>query len=242
MKKIMLMLMLGVVSCQNNTTNHLKVGLNAEYPPYEYLEGDQYVGFNVEVITKVLDDAGYTFDFHNMKFDGLLAALQGGKVDLIIGVSPIADRRKMVFYSDNYMTESAQVLVVHQDDKGSVTTENLSGKTVGVLLGSLQETILKDVDGVKIKAYNDYTGAILDLNNKKIDAILISISPSKEYLAQNPKLVMVGALENTVGGGYAFAMNKGQDKHITKINTSIQKLLDDGTVDKLLQKYEVIQE
>ncbi len=240
MKKILLLILLVVTSCANQSQK-VKIGFNAEYPPYEYIEGDQYVGFNVEVVTKAMELANIEFELINMGFDGLLPALQSKKVDLIFGVSPTPDRRKMVDYTISYTfsEDSAQALLVHKDFEGIITADNLSSKTIGVLLGSFQETIIQSIEGTALKSYNSLTGALLDLNNKKIDAILVSQNPAKEYLSQNPNLVVGGYIEENFSEGYAIAFNKGQDTLKTKLDVAIQQLLDDGTVDELADKYKI---
>ncbi len=240
MKKLLLLMLLVVTSCANQPQK-VKIGFNAEYPPYEYIEGDQYVGFNVEVVTKTMELANIEFELINMGFDGLLPALQSKKVDLIFGVSPTPDRKKMVDYTISYTfdEDDNEVILVHKDFEGIITADNLSGKTVAALLGSLQETVIKSIEGTVLKSYDSYTGALLDLNNKKIDAILVSITPAKEYMSQNPNIVIGGYIEVTDVDGYAIAFNKGQDALKAKLDKAIQQLLDDGTVDELADKYKI---
>ncbi len=239
MKKLLILLLL-LGACQSNNSKTV-IGFNAEYPPYEYIEGDQYVGFNVEVVSKAMEVAGIDFELINMGFDGLLPALQSKKVDLIFGVSPTPDRKKLVDYTISYTfdEDDNEVILVHKDFLNIITADNLSGKTVGVLLGSLQETVINSTEGAISKSYDTYTGALLDLNNKKIDAILVSITPAKEYMSQNPNIVIGGQVEVKDVDGYAIAMNKGQDALKAKLDKAIQQLLDDGTVDGLADKYKI---
>lgn len=240
MKKIFsVVLLLLLTNCQNNVSNKIKIGINAEYPPYEYVEGDQLVGFNIDVVNDVMKNGNFEYEYINMGFDGLLSALQSKKVDLVIGVSPTPDRRKMVDYTILYSPETGEghSLMIHTDS--AIDTDNLQGKSIGVLLGSMQETILKSIEGVDIRLYNNYTGALLDLNNKKIDGVMSSKKPAQEYLSQNPNLKLAGAVDTISGGGYAVALNKGQEELKGKLNIEIQKLLDSGIVDQYRKKYKL---
>ncbi len=243
MKKLMLLpLLLVVVSCQSGKSNKLKVGINAEYPPYEYVVGDELVGFNIDVVTDVLSNAGIEFEFVNMGFEGLLSALQSQKVDLVVGVSPTPDRAKIVDYTERYSfpNDEGHSLIVHKEETANISIDNLQGKSVGVLLGSMQESILKDIGGIEVKLYNNYTGALLDLNTKKLDGVVASQKPAEEYLNQNPELVFMGLVKDTTGGGgYAVALNKGKDELKEKLNVEIQKLLDNGVVQKYRDKYKL---
>ncbi len=113
-------------------------------------------------------------------------------------------------------------------------------KKIGVLLGSMQESILQAMGGIDIVAYNSFTGAVLDLNNQKIDAVLISQKPGEEHIAQNPNLTISGFVPNNLGGGYAVAVKKGDElKLISTLNQSIEKLLSDGTIDSYREKYKL---
>ncbi len=241
MKKVLLFLTFLAVSCaENNEQQKLKIGINAEYHPYEYIEGDKYTGFNIDVIESVMADSGIDYEFVNMSFDGLLAALQSSKVDMVIGVSVTPERKKSVDYSMHYTfsNNEDQVLLAHKN--ALVDENNLQGKKVGVLLGSMQESIMQAMGGIDIVAYNRFTGAVLDLNNQKIDAVLISQKPGEEHIAQNPNLAISGFVPNNLGGGYAVAVKKGDELElISTLNQSLEKLLSDGTIDSYREKYQL---
>ncbi len=242
MKKILLLMLLVATSCadkSNTAQSVIKVGICPEYPPFEFLENGQYSGFNVEVITKAMEVAGLEFEFIGMTFDGLLPALQSKKIDLVLGASSTAARREVVNFTISYTVPEPQVLLVHKNSLGAVTPDNLPGKSLGVLSGSFQETIARGLEGVNVTSYNSFTGAVLDLNSQKIDAALVSKNPSKEYLAQNPNLAAGGNIKNTFSDGYAIALNKEDVDLKDKLDVAIQKLLDDGTVDELAEKYKI---
>ncbi len=241
MKKILLVLAFLAVSCaENSSQQKIKIGLNAEYHPYEYIDGGKYTGFNIDVIETVMADAGLEYELVNMSFDGLLAALQTSKVDMVIGVSVTPERKKSVDYSMHYTfsQNEDQALLAHKENL--VDENNLQGKKIGVLLGSMQESILQSLGGIDIVSYNSFTGAVLDLNNKKLDAVLISQKPGAEYLEQNHNLAFSGLVPNNLGGGYAVAVKKGDELDIiSTINQSLEKLLSDGTIDSYRDKYKL---
>ncbi len=172
-----------------------------------------------------------------MGFDGLLPALQSEKIDVVLGVSSTPDRQKIIDFTTPYIPGEVQILLVHKDS--DITTDNLVDKSIGVQLGTTLEIRANGIEGAIVKSYNNYTGALLDLNSKKIDSVLVSKNPSKEYLKQNPDLKVGGELENLDNAGYAIGMNKSDKILREKLNKSIQKLLDDGTVGKYIKKYNV---
>ena len=87
---------------------------NAEFPPYEYKEGDQIVGFDVDIMTAICDKLGYELQIDDMAFDSIIAAVQSGKADVgCAGMTVTEDRMKNVLFSDPY-TESNQVIIVRK--------------------------------------------------------------------------------------------------------------------------------
>ena len=240
MKKIIILsALIALVGCADNSAKkHLKIGLNAEYAPYEYLEGDEFVGFNVDVVKALLDEAGYTYEFENMTFEGLIAALQAKKVDVLIGISPTVDRRKAVDFTDSY-NRDVQILVALTNTVTTLDVNNLEGLKIGVLLGSIQETTLKAYPQVTPALYNNYTGAILELKSQKIDAMMLSSVPAKKYVAQNPDLAILGAIDSNVSEGYAVSMNKGQDALKKELNDTLKILQSKGIIEELKEKHNI---
>ena len=240
MKKIIIVLaFIALVGCaDNNTKKHLKIGLNAEYAPYEYLEGDEFVGFNVDIVKGLLDEAGYSYEFNNMTFDGLIGALQAKKVDIVIGVSPSVDRRKAVDFTDSY-SQDEQIIIALTNTVSTLNINNLEGLKIGVLLGSIQETTLKSNPQVTPVLYNNYTGVILDIKSQKIDAMMISAVPAKKYIEQNPDLAILGKIDSNVSQGYAIALNKDQDTLKKELNDTLKILDSKGIIDQLKEKHNV---
>ena len=215
----------------------LYVGTNAEYKPYEYLENGKIVGFDIELMEALGESLGYEVQWNNMSFDGLLPALQSGKVDVVIaGMSPTEERKKAVDFTDIYYS-TAQALLVNKEVNGELkSAEELSGKVVGVQLGTIQEKIAMDLGAGEVKSYNSFTGAILDLNEDKIDAVIVGDAVAKPYLDNNPKLVKATIVEGTDDGS-AIAMKKGSEGMIAKLNTEIVNLKESGKYQELVEKY-----
>ena len=235
MKKILLLLLVVTVACQKTETM-LSVGVNAEYPPFEYLEKSEFVGLNVEVVKAVISNAGLSSQFKNMNFDGLMPALQSDNVDLVIGVQYTAERQKIVDFTDIYVADQ-QVLLIHEDYLSSMKIDNLDGLEIGVQLGTMQEQIARGIPNTETMVYQSYTGAILDLNQKKIDGVLVSKFASISYIAENPNLVILGEFPNQEKIGFAFAFNKDNKELLQTINNSLKQLMDNGEIQKIVVKY-----
>ena len=199
------------------------------------MEGNKVTGFSIDVVFKIFENLGYKVEYSNMSFEGLIPALETGKVDVLTGLTPTDERKKFVDFSNKYYV-GRQIAIANKSNP-IATVEDLKNKKIGVQLGTLQETLAKNIEGANVVLYNSFTGAIMDLNSQKIDAIIISGEVKNEYLGNNPKLYEIGRVEDNESKGIAIVFPKGQDELIEKVNIEIQKMKDSGELDQLVNKY-----
>lgn len=236
MKKVILLLML-VLSSLSFSAKKLYVGTNAEFMPYEYLENGKMVGFDIDLMEAIGKELGYEIVWSNMGFDGLLPALQMKKIDAVIaGMSQTPERQKAVTFSMPYMLVSSdEHFVIVNENSPLVKKEELKGKKVGVQIGTIQEEFAKEL-GATPQLYNSWTGALMDLQNNKIDAVIIADVTGEEYLKSMSDLKKVDVVIDTQPGA-SIALRKGETKLAEQINQAILKLDNDGTYLQILQKY-----
>ena len=236
MKKVILLLML-VLSSLSFSAKKLYVGTNAEFMPYEYLENGKMVGFDIELMDAIGKELGYEIVWSNMGFDGLLPALQMKKIDAVIaGMSQTPERQKAVTFSMPYMLVSSdEHFVIVNENSPLVKKEELKGKKVGVQIGTIQEEFAKELGATPL-LYNSWTGALMDLQNNKIDAVIIADVTGEEYLKSMSGLKKVDVVIDTQPGA-SIALRKGETKLAEQINQAILKLDNDGTYLQILQKY-----
>lgn len=236
MKKVILLLML-VLSSLSFSAKKLYVGTNAEFMPYEYLENGKIVGFDIDLMEAIGKELGYEIVWSNMGFDGLLPALQMKKIDAVIaGMSQTPERQKAVTFSMPYMLVSSdEHFVIVNENSPLAKKEELKGKKVGVQIGTIQEEFAKEL-GATPQLYNSWTGALMDLQNNKIDAVIIADVTGEEYLKSMSGLKKVDVVIDTQPGA-SIALRKGETKLAEQINQAILKLDNNGTYLQILQKY-----
>lgn len=236
MKKVILLLML-VLSSLSFSAKKLYIGTNAEFMPYEYLENGKMVGFDIDLMDAIGKELGYEIVWSNMGFDGLLPALQMKKIDAVIaGMSQTPERQKAVTFSMPYMLVSSdEHFVIVNENSPLVKKEELKDKKVGVQIGTIQEEFAKEL-GATPQLYNSWTGALMDLQNNKIDAVIIADVTGEEYLKSMSGLKKVDVVIDTQPGA-SIALRKGETKLAEQINQAILKLDNDGTYFQILQKY-----
>jgi ABC-type amino acid transport substrate-binding protein len=214
----------------------LIVATNAEFPPFEYFEGDNIVGIDMDIAQAIADKLGVELKIDHMNFDAVLAAVPSGKADLgIAALSTSPERLKVMDFSDTYFTCSVVALVGIDNDtiKGQ---DDLVGKRIGVQTGTIADTIATDIEGAEVVRMNKDADSVQDLINGKLDAVLIDENPGKIFVSQNSdKIKMLD--EQLSDDEYAIATKKGNTELIKVVNEVIKELKDSGEYDKILEKY-----
>ncbi|MBZ4684160.1 MAG: arginine/lysine/histidine transporter system substrate-binding protein [Fusobacteriaceae bacterium] len=238
MKKILTLVVLAtlfLVGCGGNTEKTYVVGTNAEFPPFEYMEGDKIVGFDIELIELLSKEAGIKYEIKDMSFDGLLPALQTKKIDLVVsGMTATEERKKTVNFTKSYYSTS-QVIIVREDENNIKSFDDLKGKKAGVMLGFTGDLIVSDIEGVNVKKYNASYAAILDLKANKIDAVVLDSEPAKNYVKQNKGIKVIEGV--SVTEEYAIALRKEDKELLEKLNKAFDTIKSNGEYKKLYDKY-----
>lgn len=239
MKKLILLL-LTAFSCFYFTAcgkaeekQTLLVGTNPEFAPFEYMEGEQIKGFDIDLMNEICKKIGKTMEIKSMNFDGLLPALQTKKIDVIIaGMTATEERKKHVNFTDNYYV-SQQSLIVNNDKIKSL--EELKGKKIGVVLGYTGDVFISGLGEYLVERFNSSSAAILALQSNKVAAVVLDEEPAKQYAKQNKGLFVL----NIDGGKeeYAIAIHKDNTVLLEEIERALAALKQDGTYEKLYQQY-----
>ena len=235
--KLMLMSLLSVVISVSAFAKNkvVYVGTNAEFAPFEYLEKNKVVGFDIDLLDAISKETGLEFKVQDMAFDGLLPALQTKKVDMVIaGMSATPERKKAVAFSKPYF-KAKQVVITKGVDKSLKSFKDLAGKKVGVMLGFTGDTVVSEIKGVKVERFNASYAAIMALSQNKVDAVVLDSEPAKKYTANNKQLIIASIPAEEED--YAIAVRKNDKELLDKINTALDKIKANGEYDKLLKKY-----
>ena len=220
-------------------TKTLYMATEGTFPPYEYYDGDQLVGIDVEVAGAIAEKLGMKLEVVDIAFDSIVSGVQAGKYDMgMAGMTVNAERLEKVNFSDSYST-GIQVVVVKEggkvqslDDMGAdgVVIGTQSG-TTGFLYAS------EDFGDEKVKGFAKTTDAIEALKNGQVDCVMLDNEPAKALVAANPDsglsiLDTAYAVED-----YAIAINKDNSDLMTQINTALAELKADGTLQGIIDKY-----
>ncbi len=225
---------LALSGCGKEEKTTLVMATNAEFPPYEYREGDQIVGIDAEIAQAIADDLGMELRIEDMAFDSIIAAVQSGKADMALaGMTVREDRLENVNFSDPYTT-AAQVVIIKEDSE-VVSPADLKGKKVGVQLGTTGDIYAEDIEDVTVERFNKGFEAVQSLTQDKVDAVIIDREPAKVFVSQNEGLKILD--EEYTLEDYAIAIAKDNTELLEQVNTSLAKLKDSGKIQEIIDKY-----
>ena len=244
MKKILIVVMIaifGIISCGNKTetnknTKKLVVGTDGVFPPFGYMENGELVGFDIDLIKQIGKDLGYEIEMKVQRFDALIPSLKAGKLDAIIsGMSATEERKQSVDFTDEYF-KSTQVYLRKKGNTAVNSKESLSGKKVGVQLGTIQEIEAKKIKNTNIITNDATVNLILDLKNGKTDAVILENIVAMEFMKKNSDIEIF--YEEKLPYGMAIAFDKGKHSELIKqINEELKKLQENGKYAELIKKY-----
>lgn len=212
----------------------LVMATNAEFPPYEFHEGGEIVGIDVEIARAIATEMGMDFEIEDIAFDSIIPEVTSGKADFgAAGMTVTEDRKQSVDFSDPYATATQVVIVKEGSEIASV--DDLAGKTIGVQLGTTGDIYVEDVEGATIERYNKGFEAVQALGQDKIDAVVIDGEPAKVFVSQNEGLKILDEAFTTEE--YAICVKKGNTELLEGINAAIAKLKESGELQAIVDKY-----
>ncbi len=219
----------------------LIMATNAQFPPYEMVadgegfNGTGFEGIDVEIASAIADKLGLELQIDDMDFDAALLAVQQGKADMVMaGVTVTDERQNVMDFTDSYATGIQSIIVKEDSDIASV--DDLAGKKIGTQRGTTGYLYCSDDFGDEnVVAYDNGLTAVQMLNNGQVDCVVIDNAPAKEFIAANPGLKLLDTAY--VEESYAIGVGKGNTELKDAINTALEELKADGTLQAIVDKY-----
>lgn len=214
----------------------LIMSTNAAFPPYEMTtDAGEFEGIDIETAQAIADKLGLELQIDDMDFDAALLAVQQGKSDMVMaGVTVTDERQNVMDFTDSYATGIQSIIVKEDSDIASV--DDLAGKKIGTQRGTTGYLYCSDDFGDEnVVAYDNGLTAVQMLNNGQVDCVVIDNAPAKEFVAANPGLKLLDTAY--VEESYAIGVGKGNTELKDAINTALEELKADGTLQAIVDKY-----
>ena len=197
----------------------LVMATNAEFPPYEYHDGGEIVGIDVEIAKAIADKMGMELEIEDVAFDSVIPEITSGKADMGLAGMTVTE------------------MIIVKEDSAIAGPDDLKGVVVGVQLGTTGDIYVSDLEaeGTTVERYNKGFEAVQALSQGKIDAVVIDGEPAKTFVAETEGIKMLD--EAFTEEEYAIAVKKGNTELLDKINGALSELESEGTLDEIVAKY-----
>lgn len=217
------------------------VGLDDSFPPMGFKnDKGEIVGFDIDMATEAAKRMGVKAVFKPVQWDGVLLSLNNKDIDVIWNGLTITDERKQKIDFSKVYLQNKQIIVVKNDSTIS-GKKDLSGKTVGLQLGSSSEKALADDKDTsskvkEVKKYSDNTEALMDLSQGRIDAVVVDEVVGRYYMSKKPGIYKV--LDEDFGKeDYGVGIRKTDKSFKEELDKTLDAMKADGTANKISQKW-----
>ena len=257
--------MLAFSACKKEE-NKLVMATNAAFPPYEFKDGDNFAGIDVEIAQKIAEKLGMELEIVDVDFGAVLTGVAEGKYDMGMAGITVTDTRKQTMdFSETYAT-GIQVIIVN--DGSTITSlddlfnfnddgDPVSLKNTGIRIG-VQENTTGDIyssdditnwgfnnlneDGSvngedRVKRFKTGAEAVAALKNNQVDCVIIDNEPAKSFVAANTGIHILEGDNEYAIEDYAICVKKGNSELLAKINQALAELKADGTIATIVAKY-----
>ena len=232
----------GTDSAENGADKKvLTMATNAEFPPYEFYEGDKVVGIDAEIAAVIAEKLGMELEIVDTAFDSIIPAIVAGKYDMgMAGMTVTEERLEEVNFSDSYAT-GVQVVIVKEGSE-ITTVDDLTGDkkyTIGVQTGTTGDLYstwdIEDEGLGTVSRFNKGADAVEALKIGKVDCVIIDNEPAKAFVAESEGLKILDTAY--AEEQYAVAVSKDNTELLENINKALAELTADGTLQKIVDKY-----
>lgn len=225
------------------TEGKLTVGTSPDFPPFENLENDEYVGLDMDLAKALADKLGLELELKSLNFDAIVPAVAaGGQVDLgISGITIEPEREEQVNFSDPYYIDDLGIVAMK--DNADVTADtyadalNLAGVVIAVQSGTTGESYAQEnFPNATTQPFTNATDCFAQMQAGNATAVITNKAVAAKMVADaytNAQVIK----EIATGEEYGIAISKDNADLLAKVNDALKELTDDGTMDSIVNKY-----
>jgi polar amino acid transport system substrate-binding protein len=227
----------------NASQRRIVVGTNATYPPYQFInENGKIVGFDIDLITLILENKGYSVEIKDMDFDGLIPSLLAKNIDVIASsMASSQERKKRIMFSEPYVPEESGIgIYVKADNTDINSLGDLTGKIIGSEIGTwgMDNIVSKIKKPKKIVGFSG-NEIIIALQTGKIDALVVATDGPDDFIRKNkdPSKTIKRVGETYKTPGVAFGLRKNEKQLMKDINEELERLKKEKEYNEIYKKY-----
>jgi arginine/lysine/histidine transporter system substrate-binding protein len=235
MKKMLAAILVLMLFCGSAMAQTLYIATNAEYPPFEYVDKDEIVGFDIELGKALAAKMGMDAEVISMEFDAIISTVDANPDYIGLAAITIKEERLLtVNFSDAYFNNG--MVVITKTGSKVQDAATLKDAVIGVQTGTTGDYEAEKYT-TNVQRFSKVLDAILELAGGKIDAVITDAPVAKAilYSLANSELYVFDA--GFAPDMFGIEVNKNNPDLLAKINTALAELIADGTYNTLLAKY-----
>ncbi|MDB9412550.1 ABC transporter permease subunit [Microcystis aeruginosa] len=216
--------------------NPFRVATEATFPPFEFQQGGQLTGFDIDLMRAIGKEADLNIDFRNLPFDGIIPALQARTVEAAIsGMTITAERAQAISFSRPYF-RAGLAIAVREDNKTIKNFEDLKGKRIAVQIGTTGALEATKIPGAVVSQFDSAALALQELINGRVEAV-VNDKPVTLYAIKQAglrRVKVVGELLTEEFYGIALPKNS---PYLQLINDALGRVIESGQYDVIFQQW-----
>ena len=223
------------------TPGTLVVGMNLQYKPQMFLDGDTPSGYDVDLLNALADDLGVKLDIKNLDFNGLIPGLQAAQFDMVsVGLGATDERKKVIDFSRGYVPYATILGVAPGSARGETIEDyNKEGVVITALQGSTGEQLVRETfPNATVAGFPDQNAALLEVATGRADAVVVEDYILAEFDRANPGQLEALDLDEPLSLYYgAWGVQKDNSALVKKLDEFLCKAQNDGTLEQLYTKW-----
>ena len=221
---------------QPSHADDLIVATDTAFVPFEFKQGDKYVGFDIDMWDAIAKEIGVTYQLQPMDFNGILPALQTKQIDVgLAGITIKPERQKVIDFSDGYYDSGFMLMV--RTDSTIKSADDLKGKVLAVKTGTSATDYAKEnFKDTELRLFPNSDNAYMELQTGRVDAAMHDTPNVLYYVATagNGKVKAVGT--QMMAHQYGIAFPKGSPL-VAQVNGALAKIKADGRYAAIYKKW-----
>jgi ABC-type amino acid transport substrate-binding protein len=236
---VLALLVLSLLPVAAQDDGVITIGTNAEFPPFEAVDEDgNIIGFDIDLMTALAEDAGLEIQFVNTRWDGIFVALSEGEFDAVISAATITEEREEVInFTDPYFNAGQGIYVGAEEAANVLDVDDLVGFRVGVQLGTTGDEYASELTGVEVVRFDEVTLAYQALGTREIDAVITDIPTGDDIIANNPELEAVRVGEPLTDEFYGIAVNEELTDLLDALNIALENVIASGEYAEIYEEW-----
>ncbi|MBE1553010.1 basic amino acid ABC transporter substrate-binding protein [Sporosarcina limicola] len=239
-----LCLIIFVVACGKDNSSGkdktLVVGTDAVTPPFVFMDKGEIVGFDVDLIGAILEEAGHKYKVENVGWDPLFALVKNGEVDIgMTSISITADRKQTYDFADPYFESNLMILAKEGTDIQNAI--DLKGRKIGVQNATTGQTAIEKIVGENnssVLKYETLAVAFMALKNGDVEAVITDNTVANDYVRNNPndKFIAIADDVNFEPEYYSALFKKGST-FADEFNQALKTVIDNGKYTEIYEHW-----